>query len=147
MKTLQERFEEKVMPEPNTGCWLWTGSLNNKGYGRIMVNHANKLASRVSYELYRGPIGNLIVMHRCDNTVCVNPDHLLLGTMSDNSKDMVAKGRQKSCHHLGIKPYCKLTLDQVNEIRASNEKRSALARKFNVQVGTIRKIKLYLSWV
>lgn len=93
MKTLQERFEEKIFYSPD-GCWYWTGSLNNMGYGWFGVNRKIKLAHRVSYSLYRSSIPEgMILMHACDNPACVNPDHLKLGTMKQNTQDMISKGR------------------------------------------------------
>lgn len=92
--SLAERFAGKFAPEPNTGCWLWTASVNRKGYGRIGVGDAAALAHRVSWELHRGPIpGGLCVLHKCDVPACVNPDHLFLGTVPDNTADCIAKGR------------------------------------------------------
>jgi hypothetical protein len=91
----KERFESKVMPEPNTGCWIWTGCLFDNGYGVFRIGGKNKKAHRFSYELSKGVIPDgLVVCHRCDNKMCVNPDHLFLGTMQDNVTDMVTKGRK-----------------------------------------------------
>ena len=95
MKPLKERFEDKFLPEPNTGCWLWTASIGTTGYGQFMCR-GNKLmkASRMSYLIYKGkiPKGKLI-RHTCDERTCVNPDHLILGTHKDNAMDRVIRGR------------------------------------------------------
>ena len=92
---LRERFEGKFTPEPNSGCWLWMAAGGADGrYGRIGVNGNSRLAHRVAWELYRGPIsGNEHVLHKCDVTICVNPDHLFLGSHADNMRDMAEKGR------------------------------------------------------
>ncbi len=94
-KTLEERFWEKVSPEPNTGCWLWTAATTNGGYGVIGQGRRLLRATRLSWEMHNGrpiPPGYL-ACHRCDTPACVNPAHLFIGTVQHNSDDMVAKGR------------------------------------------------------
>ena len=88
------RFHKKYIPEPMSGCWLWEGSANEDGYGYISKKNIIVYAHRVSWELHRGPIPEgLCVLHTCDTPACVNPDHLWLGTHTDNVRDSVKKGR------------------------------------------------------
>ena len=93
---MRKTFEERVERIPEVGCWLWTGGMQNMGYGVITNGRGSKkLAHRFSWELHNGPIPEgLHVLHRCDTPLCVNPHHLFTGTAKDNIDDAVAKGRR-----------------------------------------------------
>lgn len=102
-KSLEERFWEKVMPEPNSGCWLWVGALS-KGYGSISVSGRNQGAHRVSYEMLRARIPDgFDIDHLCRNPSCVNPDHLEPVTRAVNVQrgmvPIVNAARPASPHH------------------------------------------------
>jgi hypothetical protein len=91
---LSERFERYV--NRNSTCWEWTGHRNPCGYGMIRPDKKSEkiVASRAAWMLYCGPIPDgLCVLHTCDNRGCVNPAHLFLGTVQDNTDDMIKKGR------------------------------------------------------
>ena len=78
------------------GCWEWQGDRWGKGYGRITRGQRRETAHRVAYELAIGPITEgALVCHRCDNKLCVRPDHLFLGTQSDNMQDWTKKGKNR----------------------------------------------------
>jgi HNH endonuclease len=93
--SLEERFWPKV--EKTDGCWYWTASCDPCGYGHFSIDGKLHSAHRVSWELAYGPIPDrLDVLHKCDNPPCVRPDHLFLGTHTDNMVDMISKGRKVS---------------------------------------------------
>jgi len=113
--TLEERFWRHV--HKTDSCWLWVGSKNQQGYGNISIGRVQgksrcMLAPRLAWKIANGDIPEgLHVLHSCDNPPCVNPEHLWLGTQTDNNRDMRNKGRNP-------RPYAKLTESQVRDIRA-----------------------------
>lgn len=88
-----ERFWERV--SRGDGCWEYQGEIINTGYGTVRIGDGKHiLAHRYSWMVSHGPIPEgLKVLHHCDNKKCVRPDHLFLGTLSDNTQDCIAKGR------------------------------------------------------
>lgn len=100
-QTESQRFWKYV--DKTHGCWEWSGSLDNFGYGQFSIGRSPKRrtikAHRWSWENSNGPTVGMCVLHRCDNRKCVNPAHLFLGTRSDNMRDMHAKGRGNCWGH------------------------------------------------
>lgn len=84
----------RATPEPNTGCHLWLFAADRKGYGVVRFDGKPRRAHRVAFLLSGGSIPKgRGVLHRCDTPLCVNPDHLFVGTALENTRDMIVKGR------------------------------------------------------
>lgn len=136
-KTLEQQFESKYVPDPNSGCWLWTGALSPNGYGHIRRDGKILTAHRAAYKLYKGEIiEGLDVCHICDIRCCVNPNHLFLGTRSQNLIDMRDKGRHNK----------KLTWEEVKEILESYKTGVELARKYNISNTMVHYIRNGIQW-
>lgn len=93
---ITEALMRFVSPEPNTGCWLWTGALARANYGACNLRkYGEQYAHRAVWRATHGPVPDgLCVLHRCDNTLCCNPEHMLLGTQLENIADRQKKNRQ-----------------------------------------------------
>lgn len=162
MRTIKDRLLSKRFISPS-GCWEWMGLCQR--YGIIRINRSNKKVHRISWELFVGKIPDgMFVCHHCDNAKCFNPEHLFLGTQTDNMQDAANKNRLKI-------PFCpknkkakgdkngmrthpkilagekngrsKLTDKQRLEIarrRSLGELRQDLAKEFGVHESQIRRI-------
>lgn len=129
------RFSNKINREVGSnGCHEWIGSKSKKGYGYFHHKGKTKKAYRISYELFYGPIpSGLHVCHICDNPSCVNPEHLFLGTNTDNYQDKIKKNRQ-------YRPPKKFTQQELLYIRSYPRywgSLSALAKEFNCSTSTM----------
>jgi hypothetical protein len=141
------RFFAMTAPaNDGSGCLLWTGSKNQKGYGRILVNGKNRHAHRIAWELANGTIPEgMQILHRCDNPTCVNQAHLFTGTNQDNVTDMMSKGRFKP-HYGETNGRSKLTKSDVLQIRASSLSNVALGKLFGVSNVVISGIRRGVGW-
>jgi hypothetical protein len=145
--TFAQHLERSVMPEPNSGCWLWVGWMNWADYGRLYDAAGNEvLAHCASWEHHRGPVPDgLSVLHKCDVRCCVNPDHLFVGTQQDNMDDMHAKGRGVAA------PFERngraiLTREQVITVLTDKRPCTVLAAEFGVHPTTLTMIRRGKRW-
>lgn len=137
----------RSIPIPFAGCWMWLLSIGTHGYGNvsraITGTGRSGTAHRLSYEAFKGPIpSGMLVQHSCDNTWCVNPDHLSVGTDQTNVDDMYRKGRaNRAGRKFPPHPARKLTDADIREIRASSESLNALARRFGIWKRAVHNIR------
>lgn len=145
-KSRIERFEERFIPEPNSGCWLWLGPLNpSNGYGRFYINEKEIIyAHRFSFVYHKGKVPNgLILRHTCDVKSCVNPEHLITGTHKQNDQDAMERGlKPKGIRH-GM---AKLSEKEVLDIFASKGSVSDIARQFRISRINVDRIKNKKIW-
>ena len=138
-------FWQKV--EKTDTCWRWTGAVNTHGYGQTSLGGRQTGAHRLAWRFTYGPIPpGLSVLHRCDNPPCVRPDHLFLGTVTDNAVDMMAKGRGRVGSRHGK---AKLTEEIVREMRrrhAMGERYVSLAAAFGVTPENVSTVCRRLTW-
>ena len=144
------RFWKRVDVKKPDECWKWTPPLDSYGYGVICNNYKILKAHRISWELHFGPITNgLHCLHKCDEPSCVNPNHLFLGTHTDNVRDMHKKGRAPDTAGVA-NGNAKLNEDAVRNIRkyyaAGAVKKEWLASVYGVHRITIHQIVSGQTW-
>lgn len=148
-------FNASYIPEPNSGCWLWEKSVNNRGYGLLQCGGFRGYAHRFSYATFKGDVpAGMHVCHRCDMPICVNPDHLWLGTASDNMRDCVSKSRHASDspdtnYAIGDRQgLSKLTVEDVVAIRSLGGQLSQrkIATRFGVTKNAVKLILQRRTW-
>lgn len=145
-RDIRDRFEDKYIPEPNSGCWLWLDHIGKARYGFISWKGKKHKAHRMSYQIYIGPIPpGMLICHKCDNPSCVNPDHLFLGTQTDNMRDMVRKGRANKKKG-SANPTSKLTENDINNIRLADGSNPEIAKAYGVSRTAIYHIRNGRSW-
>lgn len=131
-------------------CWEWIASCSKKGYGQIGIQGKVLRTHRFVWEITNGGIPDeLQVLHKCDNRKCVNPNHLFLGTNTDNVRDKVIKSRQSKM--IGEKNPCrKLSWEQISDMRSRfsrNEIRAKdLIKEYGMSPSQISKILNEKSW-
>lgn len=141
---MPKRFWNKVNIKGQSECWPFTDHLGTKGYGQFWLNGRCENAHRVAWEITHGKIkGGLYVLHKCDYPACCNPDHLFLGTHTDNMRDMFSKGRRKIAKG---ENHSRAKLSNADAVAIRRDyipnkvTRKMLGEKYGVSVSTIKDI-------
>lgn len=125
-------FESHYTPEPNSGCWIWTGYANSDGYGKCNINQKAQNAHRVSYTIHKEDIpSGTLVLHKCDNPACVNPAHLELGSDADNARH---KSRRRRFN-------LKISDQDVLDIRNLDGNYEEISRMYGISKAYVSRIK------
>lgn len=144
--TLEERFWIRVTPSSKEECWEWEGTQTIYGYGQLAFRKKLYRAHRVSFFLHNGYWPKEVVMHDCDNKICVNPHHLKDGTYLENTKQAHERGLYAVGERQG---HSKLKEAQVLEIKrliVEGMRDDDLADKFEVGRKCINAIRHGYSW-
>lgn len=133
-RAAKDRLLERI--KKNGDCWIYTGAVGGDGYGVIGIGRGtSNRAHRVMYEVFVGPIPKgMLVCHRCDTPLCINPRHLFLGTPKDNTQDMISKGRGRAMSG-ETHPSAKLSdadVTAIKRLRKSGRTLSYIADRFGV---------------
>ena len=145
------RFWDKVAIRAPTECWEWQGAVSKNGYGSFKLNGRAVTASRFAFKLSSGAdAGNKMVLHTCDNRKCCNPNHLYKGTVKENTRDMMERGRHRPGSIYGSANHkAKLTEEQVAGVKTliiRGMTNTAIAARYGVTHQMISKIRRGHFW-
>ena len=143
-KSFEERLERHIERLPESGCWIWMGAILKNGYGKVRDAEMNSaLAHRASYSHYKGNLSkDKYVCHTCDIPSCVNPNHLFLGTPTENQQDSKRKGR-------ATKATFKLDRLKISEIKSylnHGYSQKKIANLFNISQSMVSMINTKRTW-
>ena len=147
VSSLATLFWRHVEPTPDDVCWIWRGAKTGTGYGHTRVGGRRgsyMTSNRMSWEVHHGPIpAGMHVLHHCDVKLCCRPDHLYLGTRTDNLRDAMNRGRIRSGERHGM---ARLRNRDVRSIREATGTDAQIARTFAVSRATIYRIRTGKGW-
>lgn len=147
------KFMNRIEPTKDKSaneCWHWIGLKSKYGYGKMCINSKNLTAHRFMYEMINGDIpSNMFICHKCDNPACVNPNHLFLGNVRDNTVDMVQKNRApnyKGNNNPRSKITDKIVLEIYNKAKYSGISYNKLAREYKISASLVSEIMRGNLW-
>ena len=147
---LRAVYAANVTPAGADECWDWAGRTGEFGYGEVCISQPKKYrvrAHRLSWEIHRGPIPHgLCVLHKCDRPVCVNPDHLFLGTRTDNNADRQRKGRTPRGESTASAKLSEADVTSVREMAAHGFRARAISTHLELSVSAVRGILEQDTW-
>jgi len=142
-KNTKQDFFDRINKLPS-GCWEFNGNADRDGYRFFRFEGKEWRAHRLSVVFDgRDPTGK-VVCHSCDNTACVNPAHLFIGTQTDNNNDKIQKGRAKGNtdpNKKAVGPKSKLSQDIIDQIQSAQGTIASIARQFGIHRDTVEKYK------
>jgi hypothetical protein len=151
LEKIRNKIKENVTMDSN-GCWNWTMFIDKRfGYGAIAFKGRPKRVHRVSAHVFSGfdLQSKLMVLHKCDNRACCNPEHLFYGTQLDNMRDCSKKGRmwdRSGQKNPRAKLSLKDTVDILQLLKDGDKSQREIGLLYDVPQATISKIKLGLHW-
>lgn len=149
---LGTRFWKKVEIKENKECWNWLAKGNRQGYGEFWDNDTQSSvpSHRVAWIITNRKIPDgMLVCHRCDNTSCVNPNHLFLGTQSDNINDMYRKGRgvNNKGENSGVSKLTESDVLKIVDYRVNHKmKLREISNNFQISISHVNNILIGKSW-
>lgn len=142
--SLESKFWKHV--EKTDACWLWHGVVTKSGYGQLGHMHKVLKAHRVSFYLHNGHWPKGIVMHACDNKLCVNPSHLSDGTTQENTQQAVERGLTARGSKQGSSKLTEAEVATIKQRIRSGDKDMSIAHDYGVSRECIQMIRAGRNW-
>lgn len=138
------RFWSRVEVRKGHQCWPWRYGQDHAGYGEVRIGTTAEASHRIAYRIATDAIpAGMVIRHNCDNPLCCNPAHLLIGTHADNVADRVSRDRSAKGEGNGR---AKLTQEQAQLILDSPLTSEYFAKRFEVDISTVRAIRQRKNW-
>lgn len=144
MQIPEDRLLKSV--DKTESCWVWTKS-TRAGYGQVHYRGKRWSAHRLFYTLFTGNIPEgMLVCHACDNKLCVNPNHLYVGTHTNNNQDTYKRNRMPPKQGHNARNVAKLSLEEALKIKYSDIPSKELEGLFKINQSQISRIRSGKTW-